>query len=133
MPVSTAFREHVVDLFAEFGEVRIKLMFGDAGVYHKDKMFALIADERIYLKANEETRKAFEAEGSAPFKFENKNGEILAMSYWELPPRLLDDTAELAKWARRAYAAAVAGSSKKKAGRSAVPRELPLITPRRTK
>lgn len=134
MPVSVEFRDYVADLFAEFGEVKIKLMFGGAGIYHKDQMFGLIADERIYLKANDATRPAFEAEGSKPFVFETKNGETVAMSYVELPPRLLDNTAELARWARRAYEVAIAGRAKKKsAAKSAVPRDLPLLAPRKAK
>lgn len=134
MPVSAEFRDHVADLFAAFGEIKTKLMFGGAGVYYKDQMFALIAGERIYLKANDETRKAFEAEGCGPFKFENKHGEILAMSYWEIPPRLLDDTDELAKWARRAYGVAIAGRAKKPGTkRKAPPRDLPLVSPRKIK
>jgi DNA transformation protein len=128
--VSAAFRDHVADLFAPFGEVKIKLMFGGAGIYFKDQMFGLIADERIFLKANDETRPAFEAEGSKPFVFEAKGGEAIAMSYFEVPPRLLDDTAELAIWARRAYEAAIKGRAKKKPARQTpVPRELPLVTP----
>lgn len=134
MTVSAEFRDYVTDLFAPFGEIKIKLMFGGAGVYYKDQMFALIADERIYLKANDDTRTAFEAEGSGPFKFENKSGEILAMRYWEVPPRLLDDTDELAKWARRAYEVAIAARAKRPAARrNAPPRELPLVSPRKTK
>lgn len=103
MPVSVAFRDHVADLFAPFGEIKIKLMFGGAGIFHKDQMFGLIADERIYLKANDETRKAFEAD-------------------------------ELAKWARRAYEIAIAGRAKKPgAKRKASPRDLPLVSPRKSK
>ena len=131
MPVSAEFRDYVTDLFAPLGEVKIKLMFGGAGVYFKDQMFALLADERIYLKANDETRKAFEAEGSKPFMFENKNGEILAMSYLEVPARLLDNADELAIWARRAYEVAIAGRAKKRKSLPAiVPPDLPLVSPK---
>ncbi len=133
MAVSAAFREHVTDLFATFGEVKIKLMFGGAGVYFKDQMFALLAGERIYLKVNEETRPAFEAEGRKPFVFESKDGETIMTSYVEVPPRLLDDTDELARWAQRAYEAAIKGRGKKRPVRTAVPRELPLVAPRRAR
>jgi DNA transformation protein len=132
--VSAEFRDYVVDLFASFGEVKIKLMFGGAGIYHKDQMFGLLADERIYLKANDETRPAFEAEGSKPFVFEMKSGETVAMSYLEVPPRLLDEPDDLAKWARRAYEVAIAGRAKKKPARkTGVPRDLPLVSPRKDK
>lgn len=129
MAVTTAFRNYVIDLFATFGEVKIKPMFGAAGIYFNDRMFGLIAAERIYLKANGETRPAFEAEGSKPFVFENKHGEKLAMSYLEVPGRLLDNPDELAGWARRAYEVAIASRAKKKApARSGgLPRELPLV------
>jgi DNA transformation protein len=130
--VSAAFRDYVTDLFAPFGEVKIKPMFGGAGIYFKDQMFALLADERIYLKANDETRPSFDAEGMKPFVFESKKGETIMTSYVETPPRLLDDTDELAAWARRAYAVAIAGRAKKKPARKmAVPRELPLVGPKR--
>lgn len=131
MAVSAAFRDYVVDLFAPFGEVKIKLMFGGAGIYFKDQMFGLIAGERIYLKANDETRPVFEREGSKPFVFESKRGDTIAMSYLEVPARLLDDTDELAIWARRAYEAGVKGRAKAKPARkTAVPRELPLLAPK---
>lgn len=132
MPVSAAFRAHVGDLFASFGEVKIKLMFGGAGVYFKDQMFALVANERIYLKVNDDTRPAFDREGSKPFVFESKSGEAVMTSYVEIPSRLLDDTDELAKWARRAYEAAINGRGKKKPTRKPlVPRELPLVAPKK--
>jgi DNA transformation protein len=135
MAVSAEFRDYVVDVFAPFGEVKIKLMFGGAGVYFKDRMFALLAGDRIYLKANDETRPAFEAEGSKPFVFQMKSGELAAMSYLEVPPRLLDDPDELARWARRAYEAAIAsrGKGRKPGAKSAPPRDLPLVAPRRKK
>ena len=133
MAVSAAFRAHVTDLFATFGEVKIKLMFGGAGVYYRDQMFALLAGERIYLKVNEETRAAFEAERCKPFVFESKDGETIMTSYVEVPPRLLDDTDELARWAQHAYEAAIKGRAKKKLARAAMPRELPLVTPRKAR
>jgi DNA transformation protein and related proteins len=129
--VSQAFRDHVADLLAPFGSVKIKLMFGGAGIYFKERMFGLIADERIYLKADDSTRPAFDAEGCKPFTFESKSGELMSMSYVEIPARLLDDADELAVWARRAYGVAVAAKGKKKSPPSAktLPRDLPLVSP----
>ena len=51
------------------------------------------------------------------------------MSYLEVPPRLLDDSDELAKWARRAYEVAIAAKGRKKppANPKTLPRDLPLI------
>jgi len=49
-----------------------------------------------------------------------------------MPPRLLDDPDDLAKWARRAYEVAVAARGKKKAPRrNGPPPDLPLVTPKK--
>lgn len=134
MAVSAEFRDYVTDLFAGLGPVKIKLMFGGAGVYFKDQIFALVANERFFLKVSDEARPAFEREGSKPFTFEMKGREAVMTSYFEVPPRLLDDTDELAKWARRAYESAIKGRAKKKPARNpAVLRELPLVPAKRTR
>ena len=133
MAVSADFRNYVCDLFQSFGEIQIKLMFGGAGIYLKDRMFGLIVDERIYLKANDGTRRAFDDEGCKPFTFENKKGEVMSMSYFEIPSRLLDDPGELTNWARSAYEVAIAAKAKKQPKSQAkLPGELPLVEPKKT-
>ena len=136
MALSAAFRDYVGDLFAPFGDIKIRAMFGGAGIYHKDQMFGLIIAERIYLKTDDVTRPAFEREKSKPFVFHNKDGDIVAMSYLELPPRLLDDADELKSWAQSAYEAAIrsrgkkrSASAKKTKGRPLNNRDLPLVSP----
>jgi DNA transformation protein and related proteins len=133
MAVSAAFRDHVADLFEPFGDIKIKLMFGGAGIYFKDKMFGLIIDERIYLKTNDATRPSFDAEDCKPFTFENRKGEVISTNYIEIPSRLLDDPAELAHWARSAYEVAIAakGSKRRTPSPNSLPRDLPLVAARR--
>jgi DNA transformation protein and related proteins len=133
VPVSAEFREYVTDLFERFGEVKIKPMFGGAGIYHKDQFFALIIGERIFLKTDDTTRPAFEKEGAEPFAFQ-KAGETIVTSYMELPSRLLDDPEEVTAWARRAYDVAIAARGRKrKPATAGLPRELPIASPKRKK
>jgi DNA transformation protein len=68
-------------------------------------MIALVADGELYLKTNAETAEAFRAENMRPFQY-GKKGRRVVMSYWRMPDRLLDDTDELAVWARTAFKAA---------------------------
>lgn len=132
MAVSAAFREHVADLFARFGEIKLKSMFGGAGIYHKDQMFALMMDDRVYLKGGDEMRAAFEKLGVKPFVITNSKGERVATSYYEMPEHLLDDPDEVVVWARRAYDAAIAARARKrKPSKSRLPKELPVRTPRK--
>lgn len=97
--------ERASELFAAFGPVRCRKMFGGVGVYAGDVMFALEARDVLYLKASPDDRAAFEAEGCGPFTYTTANGSRTIASYWRAPERLLDDPEELAVWARRALAA----------------------------
>ncbi len=98
--------EHIRELFREFGDVRMRRMFGGAGLYADGLMFALLSDGLIYLKADAVTARDFERENCAPFQYDTKTGRRAVMSYWRLPERLYDDADELALWARRALAVA---------------------------
>jgi DNA transformation protein len=98
--------EHIQELFASFGPVTVRRMFGGAGIYSEGVMFALSYDGLVYLKADEGTAPSFEREGSVPFMFTSKDGKRATMSYWRLPDRLYDDSDELANWAKAALAVA---------------------------
>ena len=108
MPPSEGFKDFIRDQLAGFGPVTIRNMFGGAGIYADDVMFALIADDTLYLKADDSTSPAFAAEGMEPFTYTAKGGKPIAMSYWECPTRLLEEPDELAGWAREAYRIACA-------------------------
>ncbi len=98
--------EYVHDLFAAFGTVSLRRMFGGAGIYAGETMFALVTGGVIYLKADEQTRGAFEEEGLAPFSYSARGETRVLTSYWRMPDRLYDDPDELARWAAAALAAA---------------------------
>jgi len=107
---------YIVELFAAFGPVAVRRMFGGAGVYAAGVMFALIADGVIYLKADPQTTPAFEHEGLKPFTYAAKGRKLVSMSYWRIPDRLYDDADELASWAREAVMAAQRATEGKAAG-----------------
>jgi DNA transformation protein len=120
--------EAIQELFAEFGSVSVRRMFGGAGVFVDGRMIGLVSRDVIYLKADAETIPAFEREGLAPFSYATKNGEHKLTSYWRMPERLYDDPEELARWARAAHEAALRFAAKptKKSGGSAKPVKRPL-------
>jgi DNA transformation protein and related proteins len=98
--------EYIRDLFAGFGPVAVRRMFGGAGIYADGLMFALVVDGVIYLKADDVTTPMFQQEGMGPFTYTAKGGTRALMSYWRMPDRLYDDADELAQWAVAALAAA---------------------------
>lgn len=107
------FHEFVIELFEQLGHIRIKRMFGGAGVYAHDVMFALIADEVIYLKADDPLAQAFVDEGSEPFRFEMEDGKVAEMKYYQIPDAALDDADDAAEWARKALDVALKAKAKK--------------------
>jgi len=98
--------DNIVEMFAGFGPVVVRNMFGGFGIYADGTMFALAYDGLVYLKADRDNAAAFEREGQKQFTYTAKNGKRAVMSYWGLPDRLYDDPDELARWARDALAAA---------------------------
>src|SRR5262245_27724796 len=52
MPVSVAYKSFILDLLSDFGPVSIRHMFSGAGVYADGVMFAILAEDTLYLKAD---------------------------------------------------------------------------------
>ena len=98
--------EHISELFAAFGRVDVRNMFGGAGIYAEGLMFGLLVDDVIYLKTDEHSAARFEREGCGPFTYDTKRGERVLKSYWRMPDRLYDEPEELADWANIALEAA---------------------------
>jgi DNA transformation protein and related proteins len=105
-------RERIVEMFAAFGAVDVRRMFGGVGIYADGIMFALGHDGDIYLKADDLNRPDFEREGQEPFSYDTKTGRHALTSYWRMPDRLHDEPDELARWAAAALAAARRAASK---------------------
>jgi len=98
--------EFLKEVFEQFGPITSRKMFGGYGLYHNGLMFALVADDTLYLKTDAENAGYFEEEGLAPFEF-NKNGKLIKMSYHQAPDVIMDDRELAAIWARRSFEAAI--------------------------
>jgi DNA transformation protein len=113
-----SFHDFVKELFAGLGPVQIKRMFGGAGGYADGVMFLLLADDAIYLKADDALKQELGAVGCGPFMWEPANGpragEKVAMGYWRLPDSALDDPDEAAVWGEKALAVAKAKAKPKR-------------------
>lgn len=106
------FADYLRETLTALGPVTVRRMFGGAGVFLDGLMFGLIADDALYLKADDGNRAAFEAEGLEPFAYERTGGHTTIMSYHRAPDRLLDEPEEMQAWAREAMAAAKRSSAR---------------------
>jgi DNA transformation protein len=101
-----AFANYVVELMAGFAPVQAKSMFGGHGVYCDGVMFALLVEERLYLKVDEQSLGRFTARGLGPFTYEAK-GKRMSVHYYEAPPEAYDEPEHMAVWARLGYECAL--------------------------
>ncbi len=129
MAASSGFVELLEDALSGLGPVSVRRMFGGAGVYADGVMFALVADDTLYLKADDDTKAAFEAEGLERFGYDGATKRI-DLPYWRAPERLLDDPDEMLEWARIALgvarrAAAAKPHTKAKPRKNRAPRRSP--------
>jgi len=117
--VSTALVDHCLELLAPLGVVRARRMFGGQGLYCDDLFFGLIADDRLYLKVDEQSQPAFAAAGCERFVYDAR-GKSMTMGYWTVPAEAMESAALMQPWARLALAAALRARAAKP---SAAPRK----------
>ncbi|MFB3047104.1 MAG: TfoX/Sxy family protein [Acidiferrobacterales bacterium] len=99
------FVEYLKEVFEQFGSVQARRMFGGYGIYHDGIMFGLVADDTLYLKADEVTAAHFVSRSLDQFEYD-KGSKVVKMSYYLAPDEIFDDPEEAALWGRRALEAA---------------------------
>ena len=112
MSEAQEFATHIVDLLDSFGPCEARRMFGGFGIFHQGLMFALIADGNLYLKADDETRELFAAEGCEAFSYYKKEKEY-RLSYYLAPEAFFEDPDACLRWVRLAFDAALRNPGKK--------------------
>jgi DNA transformation protein len=112
MPVSSDFRDFVLEQLRRVAPVTSRAMFGAVGVYSNAIFFAIIDDDIVYFKADDENRAEFLAAGSKAFA--PYGDDLHSMNYYELPADVLEDEEALATWMRKSLDAAKRKKKKKK-------------------
>ncbi len=115
MAQKSAFADYVMDLLGRLDGVRLRAMFGGYGLFQEDVMFALIGEDMLYLKVDQENLPLFEAAGMTPFVYGAK-GKTTTMSYYETPPDALEDSEALLAWVESAIAASRRAKKTKRGG-----------------
>lgn len=104
MAITESYLNYILDQLSEFGPVDVKRMFGGAGLFHEGLMFGKIGGDVFRLKVDTHNQSDYEARGMRPYHSEKKKK---GMPYWEVPADVVEDKQELARWATKAYEAAV--------------------------
>ena len=119
MPVSSDYLAYVLEQLAGLAGLSARRMFGGVGLYCEELFFALLDNDTLYLRVNDDNRADYTARGMSQFRPYADRPE-LSMSYYEAPADVLEDPAQLVSWARRSVAVAMAAG--KLAGKPAASR-----------
>ncbi len=111
MPVTQEFRLRVREQISQLVDLSDRAMFGGVGLYVADRIFGILDNDTLYLKADEQSRERFIAAGSFPFAPYGDSGPT--MGYYAIPNEVLADTAALQPWIDLALAAAQRAPKKK--------------------
>ncbi len=108
---SNAYLEFLAEQMAPLGEISWRSMFGGYCMYCDGVVFALVARNAGFLKADDENRAGFEARGLQAFRpFEGTE----SMSYYEAPPEIFEDQDAMKLWCGGSVEAGRRAQSKKK-------------------
>ncbi len=104
---------HVCELMQCIGPVSARRMFGGYGFFLDELMFALMADDILYLKADAETMDDFTRRGLEAFSY-RKQGKAYSMSYYCAPEEALESAEDMRPWVNKAYEVALRAAAKKR-------------------
>ena len=99
MAITAGYIDFVIEQLEKVPSVTKRSMFGGVGLYSAGYFFALMAEDRLYLKVDDSNRPDFERAGMEPFRPYNDDR---SMQYYEVPVDVLEDADELKTWAEKA-------------------------------
>ena len=106
MVASESFAEFLHEHLAPLGRVTMRRMFGKTGVFCDGVMFAVVTENTLYVRVDDQNRETFKEAASFPPLNYAKKGAIIDLAFWRVPERLFDEPDDLVTWARAALAAA---------------------------
>lgn len=107
-----SYLDFVRDQLAGLGNLRVRRMFGGAGIYSGDWFFAIVYGETLYFKVDDGNRADYVSAGSPAFT--PYPHRPVSLNYYAVPAAVLDDPDELVRWARAAIGVAKRAPKTKK-------------------
>ncbi len=107
---NTGFVDYILDLLSIYGNISSRRMFGGYGIYLNKIIFAIIIDDELYFKADNDLAEKYKQAGSHPFTYQ-KNDKTIALSYWYISAEVIETQDLLKDWFNQSLS--VATNSKK--------------------
>lgn len=110
MSIDQSFADYSCELLQSAGPCVARRMFGGWGISVDGMTIAILANlgdgDTLWLKACDESRHRFEAEGCARFTYPVQ-GQPKSMNYYSAPAEAMESPALMLPWARLALEAAL--------------------------
>jgi DNA transformation protein len=118
MVASAAFAELLREHLAPLGPITLRRMFGKTGVFCEGVMLAMVSDDTVYVRLDDQDRASFKEAEASPLLSYQKGGRSIDLAFCQVPDRLIDEPDELLARARAALAAAhrVAATRRRSSG-----------------
>ena len=95
---TTPFLEHICyDLFEERDNVTTRAMMGGFTLYKDGKVFAIVDDEKLYLKGDKDTEDWYMKNGAKKFWY-MREGKKQHMNYFLVPNDVFEDREVFNEW-----------------------------------
>jgi DNA transformation protein and related proteins len=104
----------VQEAMEPIGRVTMRRMMGGATLYLDGIIFAILIDDGIWLKSDDEADAIWDAEGCEKFTTIFKDGKADVMNYRRAPLDVYDDPDAMRRWAGLAVAAGARAAAKKR-------------------
>lgn len=108
------FASYCCELLYSIGPCALRRMFGGFCISVDGLTVAIMTDlgqgEKLWLKANDDSRALFEAAGCQRFGY-SREGVQRSMNYYSAPEEAMDSPQQMTPWARLAMQAAVKASA----------------------
>lgn len=112
MSASEEFIAYVRELLLPLGPLKSGKFFGGFAFKSGHRQFAMIMDNTLYFRVNEETRLRYKQEGMKPFSYATKKGRVEVHKYYSVPDYLLEEPDGLLNWAKDAIDASYGSRSR---------------------
>ncbi|EOD9426212.1 TfoX/Sxy family DNA transformation protein [Vibrio harveyi] len=87
-------------LFEALGNIKSRSMFGGFGLFADETMFALVVNNQLHIRADQQTSSDFETQGLKPYVYK-KRGFPVVTKYYAISDDLWDTTDRLIEVAKQ--------------------------------
>lgn len=83
-------------LFEALGTIKSRSMFGGFGLFADETMFALVVNNQLHIRADQQTSSDFETQGLKPYVYKKRGFPVVTKYYaisselWESSDRLIE-------------------------------------------